>query len=364
MTAESAAHRIDLERLLNPISVARPAGESLRYEETYDKVREARREDDAELSQGIYVAELKKADWPAVERLCFDALETRTKDLQLAAWLLEAWLHLHGFAGAAEGFRLLCALCESYWEGLHPLPEEGDLEYRIAPIEWINEKLYLKLTQVPLSAPQTPDAPACTWADWDSARYLEHLTQRDPKARQLAEAKGKITLSIFQSSLMLTPKSFYQRLDDELSYVTEAIAFLENQLDEKCGKQAPSLHNFKNTLGQIHQLVFNVLKSREDENGEEEETEIEFFPEEEAEGSEQLWSGGPIRSRAEAYRRLSEAADYLLRTEPHSPTPYLVKRAVAWGSMSLHELFDQIIRNDGELQELNRLLRFSSENRK
>ena len=63
-----------------------------------------------------------------------------------------------------------------------------------------------------------------------------------------------------------------------------------------------------------------------------------------------------------AYRRLDnfvvvqgsiyEAAEYLLRTEPHSPTPYLVKRAVEWGSMSLFEVFQQIIRNEGEMQEI------------
>ncbi|MDQ3744790.1 MAG: hypothetical protein M3444_10440, partial [Acidobacteriota bacterium] len=72
------------------------------------------------------------------------------------------------------------------------------------------------------------------------------------------------------------------------------------------------------------------------------------------------WSpGAPIRSRAEAYQRLAEAADYLLRTEPHSPTPYLVRRAVEWGSMSLSELLQQIVRNDGEMQEINRLLRLA-----
>ncbi|HET9714536.1 MAG TPA: hypothetical protein VFP64_21785, partial [Pyrinomonadaceae bacterium] len=60
-----------------------------------------------------------------------------------------------------------------------------------------------------------------------------------------------------------------------------------------------------------------------------------------------------------AYRRLSEAADYLLRTEPHSPTPYLVKRAVEWGNMSLPELFQQIVRNEGELNEIDRLLRLT-----
>lgn len=73
----------------------------------------------------------------------------------------------------------------------------------------------------------------------------------------------------------------------------------------------------------------------------------------------ELWSGGPIRSRTDAYRRLSEAADYLLRTEPHSPTPYLVKRAVEWGHMSLLEVFQQIVRNEGEMTEIDKLLRLT-----
>ena len=53
---------------------------------------------------------------------------------------------------------------------------------------------------------------------------------------------------------------------------------------------------------------------------------------------------------------LAEAADYLARTEPHSPTPYLVRRAIAWGSMSLEQLLPEMIRNGNELQEIFRLL--------
>jgi type VI secretion system protein ImpA len=65
---------------------------------------------------------------------------------------------------------------------------------------------------------------------------------------------------------------------------------------------------------------------------------------------------GPIRSRAQAYQMLSEAAEYLMKTEPHSPTPYLVRRAVIWGGLSLGELLQQVLRNPGELGEMYRLL--------
>jgi type VI secretion system protein ImpA len=63
-----------------------------------------------------------------------------------------------------------------------------------------------------------------------------------------------------------------------------------------------------------------------------------------------------VRSRAEAYQLLAEIAEFLVRTEPHSPVPYLVSRAVAWGSMPLEELLSELVRNSGELTEIYRLL--------
>jgi type VI secretion system protein ImpA len=67
------------------------------------------------------------------------------------------------------------------------------------------------------------------------------------------------------------------------------------------------------------------------------------------------WDKGP-RSRDEAYRRLGEIADYLLRTEPHSPVPYLVKRAVAWGGMPLAELLQELLDSESDLKQIYRLL--------
>ena len=56
-----------------------------------------------------------------------------------------------------------------------------------------------------------------------------------------------------------------------------------------------------------------------------------------------------IKTREDAYRMLEAAAAYLERTEPHSPTPYLVKRAVGWGQMSLADLIQEILREEGDL---------------
>ena len=46
-------------------------------------------------------------------------------------------------------------------------------------------------------------------------------------------------------------------------------------------------------------------------------------------------------SREEAYRQLLLIAEYLARTEPHSPVPYLIRRGVEWGNKPLSELLGE-----------------------
>ena len=360
MSANTVSFGVGPEQLLSPISTERPAGEWLRYEGTYDRIREARREDNPALSQGIYKTDLKRADWEAVESICLEALETRTKDLQIAAWLLEAWLHRHGFSGVREGLRLLAGLCEGFWDDLYPAMDAADPENRIAPIIWLNEKLSIELKLIPITSPQSNDVASYSFAAWESACHLDNLAHKNPAVMKQAEAQGKATTSSFQASVMLSEKSFYLALSQELDSSLAGCLSLERILDERCGKNSPSLHLFKETLAAIQHLTAEILRVRPDDAHPLEGYEETQFVIEEQEQEAELWAGGPIRSRAEAYQRLSEAADYLLRTEPHSPTPYLVRRAVAWGSMSLFELYRQIIRNEGEMDEINKLLRLAT----
>jgi type VI secretion system ImpA family protein len=349
---------IDLDELLQPIPGDNSAGESLRYEGIYDRIADARREDDPALSQGIYKSTLKRADWSTVEAICVEALAKRSKDLQIAGWLLESWLHLYGFAGVTNGLRLLAGLCENFWEDLYPSLDGGDLDGRVAPFDWIEQKLTLKLKQIPLTIPDETTHESYSYIDWESACHFENLAMKDPRALQEALAKINPTVATFRGAVAATDRSIYVEIVEDLENAIEACASVQQIVDVKCGKEAPSLRQFKQALCVVHQLISQDLYARTEE--------METITEEEeelpsdADSTEfELWSAGPIRSRADAYRRLSEAADFLLRTEPHSPTPYLVKRAVEWGTMSLPELLQQIVRNEGELNEIDRLLRLT-----
>src|SRR6185369_15575998 len=114
MSTVLTSRQIEVEDLLQPIAGENPAGESLRYEGTYDRIAEARREDDPKLSQGIYKSAHKRADWVTVSGVCIEALTTRTKDSQIAGWLLEAWLQVDGFGGVAKGLRVVAGMCERF----------------------------------------------------------------------------------------------------------------------------------------------------------------------------------------------------------------------------------------------------------
>jgi predicted component of type VI protein secretion system len=49
-------------------------------------------------------------------------------------------------------------------------------------------------------------------------------------------------------------------------------------------------------------------------------------------------AAGAIASREDAYARLAAIADFLQRTEPHSPVPYLLHCAVSWGDLTFEQL--------------------------
>ncbi|WFO09274.1 type VI secretion system protein TssA [Edwardsiella ictaluri] len=116
---------LDMARLLAPISEHHPAGEDISFDPLYDQIREARRADADYLGQGEWVSSLKQSNWAEVIRLASEALETRSKDLQLAVWLCEALVQRHGLPGLQEGLLLLDNLLEHYWAEMYPELTEG-----------------------------------------------------------------------------------------------------------------------------------------------------------------------------------------------------------------------------------------------
>lgn len=355
----------DVVRLAAPIPGDAPGGVAIRNEPLFAQLREARRADDATVPRGVWQTELKRADWSLAERLAREILETRSKDLLVAAWLMEAWIHLHGAAGAAEGLRVLHALCEDLWDDLHPSLEEDDPEVRDGVFHWINERVSWTLASVRISAPQASDAQPYSWNDWrDSLRREETPRPEETRGRNAPPADpadpAKPTRARVSASVTLTPRPFYEALVLELERVTDACARLRATLDARQGRDAPTLARLADTAAAMRDWTQQVLADKPaiQENGgaprPEPQTPEPTMDIEISEGEPRARRA--IATRDEAYRQLREAADYLMRTEPHSPTPFLVNRAVAWGGMSLGDLLMEFARDGYDLKTLRSLL--------
>ena len=356
----------DLQSLLLPISQESPTGAFLLYEGTYERIREARRADDPGLPRDIWQHDLKSADWGEVVALCVEALETRSKDLQIAAWLMEAAMHLQGFAGLRLGLEVLLGLSRRFWPDLYP-PLDEDPEFRCAPFHWLNEKATPEVFGIPVVRPHGEPENSAPWTVWKQAIWLENLRAKSVKDPDLEQQlKASVTQAEFGRRVKATPRAFYEEGVRELGRALELTRELEGVLDNELGERSPSLVRFREALAELHGWMRTVLRGAPLPPPEVAEMESDHdaapLPEDEVqvelegERAQTPAAAGRFRTREEAYRTLREAALYLRSVEPHSPAPYLVLRAVAWGEKTLDDLLREFMKNGLDLAALATLL--------
>src|SRR5471030_2930149 len=152
-----------IAQLLIPISATHSCGEDISFSAEVDAIAKARLYDDPTLDQGEWVVALKEADWPFVAARCAKLIEAKSKDLRLAVWLAEAHAKTRGLRGLGDGYAVLAGLCEHYWDGLHPVADDGDYEQRIGNLFWLLTRTPALVREVPLADAEAllPDAEYC-----------------------------------------------------------------------------------------------------------------------------------------------------------------------------------------------------------
>jgi type VI secretion system protein ImpA len=335
------------EDLLNPIAGDNPSGQDVRYDTklmVYDKIKEARREDD-NLAQGAWEHERKVADYALVRKLAQEALATRSKDLQLAAWLTEAALRTEGFPGLRQGLVLCHGLVDKFWDTLYPPIEDGDSELRAAPLDWMGSAL-----EIPLKNTRLVSA-GYDWFKLKESKAVGYEDQaksdKDKKARAKLLAEGKLAPEAFDKAFVETPKAFYLQAEKDLDSCLVALKSLDELCTAKFGDAAPSLGKLQIALEEVRHAVHTLLeKKRETEPDPVEETPAaagEAGAISAGEGSV-AHSGTPAivisvmtssepADRREVIASVAKAAAFLRKREPHSPAPYLMMRGLRWGEL-------------------------------
>ncbi len=372
-----AVEPLDLDALLRPISDEHPTGLPLRDDDSdfrrdFYNIRDAATEArGAERKLANYIPPIPgeedpykpdPPDWKTVYESAVDILSNKSKDLWVAAWLIEAACRLHGFAGLRDGFKLVHELCDRYWDDLHPRESAGDVDNLVAQLGGLNGvegegTLIDPIKAIPITADHDPGP--FSFEDFVAAARLQQ--EEDAARRQRRIDDGEVSLEQFERAAALSTGSFYPDLLAAVDAAISEFAALNQVLEERCYDEeagrthAPPSSNIGNTLADVRRRVA-ILAGENENEGEESEG---------GEGSEEsraLVAGtqvstvadGQITSRDEAFRHILAIAGFFEKTEPHSPVSYGLRQVVRWGRLSLPELLMQLIDHEDTRSQLFR----------
>jgi type VI secretion system protein ImpA len=233
--------------VLAPISPERPAGDDLRASEDWVKLKAERPGDSDGRLQDLWTPlDAGKGSWAALRDLAATAIATKSKDLRIAIWFIEANVRLNQFEGLREGLHLIRELLSRFWDrGLYPLTEDDDLETRAGPLEWLNEKLADVLREIPLTRRSEPGD------DYSLAYYHE---SRRPQ--------GRISVSEFESAVRETSLDTFEESYRSLLEAESELDQLDALAAEKFGAHAPSFGESRGAIGEIRVLLERILRDR------------------------------------------------------------------------------------------------------
>lgn len=345
-----------LESLLLPISEQEPCGEDLSFSTAFDEIAELRREDDPTLDQGEWVTALKIANWPLVQTRCAELLSQRSKDLRLAMWFAEASALTQGYPGLRHALQLCTELSRQYWPGLHPRPEEGDMEQRIGNVAWFLSRLG-SLAQACVIA--RGSSGTLTLQAWQAAKRSAASARSGDGGEIVAAA----TQPLEQAQRMVrdTPKAFLREVQAAAADCCGALEEWQAVLDKNLGSDSPSFAQAREALEGAALEVKRVAREAGALDGGEEPSAVSSKTGAlAATTSDQkavpARSSGPLRTREDALAQLRDVARFFRTTEPHSPVAYLADKAVRWGEMPLHEWLRSVVKDAGTLAQVEEAL--------
>ena len=356
---------LDFAQLLAPISGDNPAGRPLREDfapsSVYYAIKDARAKARETERRVVYEDEegataVTAADWRPILELAPKAIAEESKDLEITAFLIEALVRQHGYAGLRDGLRLARELIENFWDHLYPLPDEEGVTTRVVPLTGLNGNESDSLLAGPISTVPITEGKSFgpfTLAEYRQAIEVDQIEDPEKRASRL-EQPGAVSKAIFDTAVSETPPEFFRNLLEDVAACAQEFQKLCDVLEERCGEDdsgyslAPPSSNIRNALENCRHDVVNVCRHL-----------LEPDEIDEAEGGEMIEAaaaeGGSIsqvHTREEAFRALLRAADFFKRTEPHSPVSYALEQAVRWGRMALPDLLAELIPDETTRNEL------------
>ena len=343
----------NMEELLTPFSGDNLCGEYLKRSPILIKIKELRNKlIKKEDNLGVWVKkEEESLTWDDIVNHCEDFLLNHSKDLQVCAYLSEAKLYTSGFMGLAGSLSLILSLCNEFWENVNPPYLDQDKEVRLAPFRWLQINLPLLIQRTPLvkGVSLEEGITNLSWFWYQSetstsssdgikakdlfASYLEkinhsELTSVINSLKSIAATLNEIEneyLNLFDMDSLEEPFTY----SDCIELCMQIIKFVEMVIPVKENKDS-------NYLLSDSMNKDNLKKDKNNSNS--------------------FVANSKVSSIEEAYKTIEMANKFLLENDPHSPSPYMIRRALDWRKKSLYGVLMELFTTTSKPQEIFTLL--------
>jgi type VI secretion system protein ImpA len=343
----------DLETLLAPIPGDSPQGTDIREDYTaqspYNRLRDARSEArDAEKGQetGSDDARDPAPLWRTVREVGLKTLTETAKDLEVAAWVTEAYLRSHGLAGLTAGAKLIAGLAQQYWDGVFPLPDDYGVETRVAPVTGLNGRegngsLIQPLHKLPLFT--RADGTEVAMYQYEGSALLGTL---DGERRAARIAAGTIPFDELEKEARSQGARTFVKLRQDAREALAAWQEMAGVLDEKASEDPPSTSTVRDMISHVVEIANRYAPPEADAPPDDAQGDA-------ADGTPGVAAvgaiggiavpAGQVVSREDALRALENLATFFRRTEPVSPLAYTLEEAVRRSRMTWPELLEEIV---------------------
>ena len=337
---------IDIDALSRPIDDNEPAGPDLEYSSVAELDRFAAGTPGTIDPSTQELVGAEEPNWRKVAEQATELLG-KTKDLRVAAWLTRAELANRGLPGLADGLKLIATLLETFWESMYPMldRDEGD-----DPIERMNVLANLSPDAAQSYGSASTEALLRTLRGTVivESREVGRFTVRDleyalgrmqPPAGQTAPSPG-----LLAAAWKTGEAEANQQRRDGIAIGTAAIQAIVRQFSDRSG-QRPNLDLLQNTFRRVGEFY------AEQDAATAAETADAAGDEQGADGDVGTSSGaagktprtGGLASRADAVRILQQVAVFLRKSEPSSPAPMFVDRAIKLLQMDFNAIVKELM---------------------
>jgi type VI secretion system protein ImpA len=326
-----------LESLLSPLDGESPTGQNLEYDAEFLAL-ERLASPKSERAMGDSVKAAEEPDWDRVSSQA-ESLFGRSKDLRIAIHLTKAWMRTNGMPGFAAGLRLMKALLENFWDGVHPqLDAEDDND----PTARVNAVSAVTDLQGMLGM-------------FRSTPFVQSPRLGRFALRDLRIANGTLKVAASEEEGTAEPPSMTQIEaccmdcpEDQLADMVTAVASalddakaIDTIFSEHVGTAGPDLKPLLSDIYEVKKFLEPQLAKRLPQP----DTDAETATDGEAAsngGGGKVNTSGRVEGPQDVMRRIDEICEYYARCEPSSPIPLLLRRAQRLVGMTFVDLMKDL----------------------